>query len=113
MKAYTLGRTSSYDKALTSGLGCTKLGSRPQGAHDIPEGYGGGWLWITPKEAENFRTSDLNKEWFSDPHSFSVYELDITSWEECASKEPDPSDGVHRLLVDSRIVKKHVFGSDL
>jgi hypothetical protein len=108
MKAYTLGHTTSYDASLASNEGCIKLGTRPAGHVDIPDypdGYSGGWLWASADRAEAFRLGYLH-EFGRQPASFSVYELEISSWEECASPEPDPSDGVHRLLVDSPVVGK-------
>jgi hypothetical protein len=94
MKVYTLGYALSYDEGL----------SQPEG---IFKGEGG-WIWLRALDADIFRNSVLFAEAFPnrDPATFSVYEVDIESWEGCVSLFPDPSDGVHRLLWCSRIVQR-------
>ena len=99
--AFTLGRASSYDPDLTKNPKLRKLGKS--------EGYDGGWVWPTAQAAAAFRNS---KDWQKapadwDPADFEVYALRLpVPWAECVSADPDPSDGVHRLLRDARILHK-------
>lgn len=108
--AVTIGATKPYDKSLATPeeQPVKKIGARPD------EGYGGGWVWRNVYEAAMF----LEDPGFSDlctrlrlgctkPEQFSIYVLELpNSWEEDVSKEPDPSDGVHRLLNDAIIKRK-------
>jgi hypothetical protein len=107
MRVYTLGRTTSYDKTLAGPEGCMKVGSRPVGDDEFPEGYGGGWVWFTAEDADAFRQSP---DWVKafptyDPSTFSVYAIEVAD-ESWVSLVPHPSDGVHRLLVDAHVVNK-------
>lgn len=106
--AYTIGRTSSYDRGLLELPGeLTKLG-RIESCPDDPEGYPGGWVWKTKNEADQFRLEKLQlvaPEW--DLTTFSVYQLQLQgSWASDVSAEPNPSDGVHNLLKNALIVQK-------
>jgi hypothetical protein len=106
VEVYTLGRTSGYDSALYVPGGSFKIGFRSPN-EEFPEGYGGGWIWKDPKDADEFRLSRLNvlhPEY--EPGTFSVYVIEITSWESDVSSYPDSIDGIHRLLNDSRILRK-------
>lgn len=99
--AYTLGLTKSYDTDLASSEGCIKMGRRLS-----PRKYSGGWLFQTAEEAEDFRLHRMESvcpDW--NAANFSVYEVEITSWEADAWG-PHPTDGVHRLLNDSRVTRK-------
>jgi hypothetical protein len=98
VKAYTIGRTSSYDKDLKKG-GTSKLGRH--------EDYPGGWVWRTGEEAEEFIQQQLRVVFPDcDPKNFSVYVLRLpNSWEADVSESP-ARDGVHNLLHDAVIVGK-------
>jgi hypothetical protein len=109
-KAYTIGRTRSYDLGLTEPKGLCKLGLRGPNSYDCPdcpEGYPGGWVWKTIEEADNFRKDRLNQfepNW--NPEEFSVYEIQLTAgWEVDVS---ETNDGFNNLLVDSKIIKKAI-----
>ncbi len=97
--AYTIGRTSAYDKNLSYFEPLKKLGKM--------KGYEGGWVWLTAEEAEHFKNNDMRKccpEW--EPKNFSVYQLNLpNSWDKDVSKEPG-EDGIHSLLNDAIIVRK-------
>ncbi len=104
---YTLGHTSSYDEAIYDDVGTTKLGRRDV-SEEFPEGYGGGWIWIDPAEADRFRTSAEFAKAFPDrdPGTFSVYRLDLQGdLDSDVTREP-ADDGVRRLLIDAKIVCK-------
>jgi hypothetical protein len=99
-QAFTVGRTSQYDKSLVKEPNPTKLGRT--------DDYGGGWIWLESSVAQNFIDSGQIAEQFPDykDHGFSVYELELpTNREIDVTKEPD-LDGVLRLLHDARIVRK-------
>lgn len=103
--AYTLGRTTSYDPLLQHPDGLFKLGTQPVGP-EHPEGYLGGGLWPTLASADRFRMDHLSalcEDW--DPEDFSVYEVALTNgWSRDVSKLGP--DGIHRLLVTSRVTRK-------
>lgn len=100
-RAYTIGRTSSYDKSLAEEPEVKKIGKSGD--------YKGGWVFRTPEEAHNFLGSYAWKASMKsgeDPADYSVYELELSGpWEECASAQPK-EDGVHRLLKDARVIGK-------
>ena len=104
--AYTLGATLSYDHALVHDPVTKKIGYRAA-SPDWPDGYEGGWVWTTPEAARSYwetnRAAILAEGSAKD---FSVYELQLPDiWNKCVSILP-AADGVHRLLVDSRILRK-------
>lgn len=102
--AYTVGSTSVYEEQLKRGE-FKKLGRTGD--------YAGGWVWKDAEEAHAFLKSAAFRYEFNalrSPEEFSVYLLELPgSWQECVSAEPDPSDGVHRLLVDARVVRRAVL----
>jgi len=106
--AYTLGNTSSYDRAILNGEPiCKKIGWRAVGSTDCPEGYLGGWVWHTPEAALAFK----NEHGYD---HYSVYVLGLdptfgTGWHSNVDADPDPEDGVHRLIHDAAIIKKYIF----
>jgi len=104
--AYTLGATRSYDQALAEEPTTMKIGFRPD-SPEWPGGYEGGWVWPTAEAARAYW--DEHQGEILDTYtakSFSVYEIQLPgSWESSVSAEPAP-DGVHRLLVDARIIRK-------
>ena len=108
--AYTIGRTSSYDKGLRENDKLTKIGRLPASETD-PEGYPGGWVWKTAEEADEFRLKGLRQaepSW--DPETFSVYLLLLpNTWTESVSTEPRTEDGVHNLLIDALILRRVVI----
>ena len=104
-KAFTIGRTTSYDKYLAED-NPQKLGLRAP-CKEFPEGYEGGWIWRSLEEAQSFlRGPDFKIYTQWNPLEFSVYELLIESWATSASLRPSSEDGVHRLLFDARILGK-------
>lgn len=91
---YTIGYTKSYEKALAEDPNVTKTGKRGPGVlKDYPEGYEGGSVWETYKEALKYC-----------PEGYSVYGV-LADWNK--DTEPNPKgDGNERsLVVDSKIVK--------
>lgn len=70
--------------------------------------YEGGWVWKTKQEAIDFLNSDYfdKVDWGDgktrNRDNFSVYCLEINSWENDVSLTPF-LDGVHRLLFDSKL----------
>ena len=103
--AYTVGRTSSYDKCLVDDKPeeMKKLGKRLPGT-DFPCGYEGGWVWKTAEEADSFRLNSLNNfepNW--DFKDFSVYEIELTiGWYIDTIFAGEYSN----LLVDAPILRK-------
>lgn len=100
--AYTVGAERSYDEALSAGGSPSKLGK----SHD---GYGGGWVWRSENDARAFIGSAEFCASFAraTPPLCAVYELALPApWEAAVSQEPEAADGVHRLIVDARIVRK-------
>jgi hypothetical protein len=106
MKAYTIGRTTSYDKGLAEATleePLTKTGKREK-SDKWPQGYEGGWVWTTIGQADIFRCLDLQKyepDW--QPDDFSVYELKISDWDKDTYVH---SSGYHCLLNDAPILRK-------
>lgn len=99
-KAYTIGHHISYDHSLASEPEVKKLGRT--------DDYEGGWVFRTAAEARGFMTSPAwaALEVKRDAANYAVYELELPGpWSECASAKP-AEDGVHRLLISSRIVRK-------
>jgi hypothetical protein len=101
-EAYTVGFTTSYDQALAEEEPPYKIGRN--------EEYDGGWVWKTAKDAYTWlhKTDGFVIEGtIRNPDQFSVYLLELPSnWEADVSPRPHPDDHVHRLLNDSRIVRK-------
>jgi hypothetical protein len=96
--AYTIGNVHSYDKALTE-PDTVKIGARL----DEEPPYAGGCVWRTAEEATAFIQEHGSELGFD----AAVYGLLLpTGWEVDVSPEPDPTDGVHRLLHDARILAK-------
>jgi hypothetical protein len=96
--AYTIGRTSGYDRALVENSETLKIGRQPD--------YQGGWVWQTREEAEAFLSQGkIEISGVPQDHStFSVYGLVLpTSWDTDVSKELDEC-GVHMLLNDAKVV---------
>jgi hypothetical protein len=94
--AYTVGNATAYNSYLASDRNCCK-----RGICQLPDGswYGGGWVWRTADEAAEFlyRAPDCQ--------GFAVYGLVLPlGWDVDVSPQPDPEDGVHRLLHDARIL---------
>lgn len=104
--AYTIGRTTSYEKAIREPGGTKKLGRRP---NDDPP-YDGGWVWPTIEQANAFRTGlmEINlPSWKA--KDFSVYELDLPNgWDVDVSQElvaPETAaNGARFLLNDAQII---------
>lgn len=104
MQVYTLGRTSLYDHNMGLPGGSFKCGRQaPQGTDP---GYEGGWIWLTAKEAEDYRTKYLRSvrpDW--NPVDFSVYSVEVhgfTDLEELADH--------FELLQDRPITGKVSWG---
>lgn len=92
--AYTIGFSEAYDSYLLENPdNVKKLGER--------QDYEGGYVWLEILEAKKFlETSSLQDK-------FSIYELKLPNGKEMdISKEPSKTDGVHRLINDSLIIKK-------
>ena len=109
--AYTIGRTSSYDKCLTDANPeeRKKLGKRVP-SERFPEGYDGGCVWRTSSEADNFRLNHLHTmdpSW--EPDSFSVYELELPNGWNLDTNHNDKYQ-YSDLLVDSFILRKVIVG---
>lgn len=103
--AYTLGRTSAYSAAMLEPGGCFKMG-RVEPSRTEPNGYEGGWVWLSFEGADDFRRSKLASvvpDW--DPKDFSVYELHLPNgWSIDVSATPG-FDGIHHLLCDSPVIR--------
>jgi hypothetical protein len=106
MKAYTIGRTSSYDQALAEATPEKPI--KKTGNHEVsaewPDGYEGGWVWKTIEQANIFRCIDLQKyepTWKSE--DFSIYELEISDWDQDTYAH---SSGYNCLLNDTQILRK-------
>jgi hypothetical protein len=98
--AYTIGHTLSYDEGLAS------KGLKKKGAYgptpSKPDGYAGGWCWLTFNEADAFRRNCLC-EFDRVAGDFSVYELELPNgW----GQDTRPGDGCYHLLVDAVIIRK-------
>ena len=97
---FTLGNTKSYNEAIKDNPNIKKLGKT--------ENYEGGWVWKTKQEAVDFLNSDQfdQVDWGDgktrNRDNFSVCGLEINCWRNDVSLIPF-SDGVHRLLVDSKL----------
>lgn len=100
--AYTIGAERAYDEALLDVVEPPKkLGKR--------DGYDGGWVWRAAAAARAFIGSPQFNVAFGDrdhvPLS-AVYELELpATWEASVSVRPS-ADGVHRLVLDAKIVRK-------
>lgn len=95
--AYTVGHQESYDRALADEPVVRKLGRSGS--------YPGGWVFRDLEAAiEVARAGRLPDR---DEHvCLAVYLLEMPgAWEACVSPEPDQN-GVQRLLVDARIVRR-------
>lgn len=100
--AFTIGNEAAYDRALAGAEPPYKVGARP----DIDPPYEGGWVWRTPGDAAGFVLCQGDALGFA----AAVYEVELASgWDADVSPEPG-DDGVHRLLVDARIIRK-VWGT--
>lgn len=107
--AYTIGRTTSYDKMLADNTLTVdqrkKLGKR-EISEEFPEGYDGGWVWLTIMSADIFRIEFLTtfvSEW--NPKDFSVYELQLpNNWD--TGVIINANYPYNNLLVDSTILRK-------
>lgn len=98
--AFTIGNHIGYDRDLLSPdvvageRVVNKMGRHPE----WDEPYGGGWIWRTREAAQAF----IDNTELSFPAK--VYGVKLAGgWEHDVSPEPDPEDGVHRLLVDSEL----------
>ena len=101
--AYTVGRTSSYDRALSEEPEVKKLGAYGPTEKE-PDGYSGGCVWLFFNEADMFRVNKLQTE------KFSVYELELpNSWAEDISTQLG-EDGMYNLLHDAKIMRKIIEG---
>lgn len=101
--AFTLGYAKSYDAYIKEYTDPADPPMKSGRHHD----YAGGWIWSTPSAAGAFLASDTFAVSFPnrDPAEFAVYELELpTDWTTDVSATPSPTDGVHRLLNDARIV---------
>lgn len=102
--AYTIGAERAYDEALLDVVEPPKKLGR-QG-----DDYEGGWVWRDAASARAFIGSPQFCAAFDDrdhaPTS-AVYELELPApWETSVSANPSAVDGVHRLLLSARIVRK-------
>ena len=96
--AYTIGRTSSYDRDLLLGPS-VKLGRET--------GYIGGIVFPTIGSAKWYLDNKLQvyqPTW--DPKNFSVYEMCLPhGWKKDVSPDFE-EDEAHHLLVDAQILRK-------
>lgn len=99
LTAYTIGRTSQYDAALSSLPWVLKLGKHGP-SPESPEGYEGGAVWQAGTDAEVYLTvSGLEGE-------YSVYEVRLPgAWIE-STHGPLPGEPFHRLLRDGYLGRK-------
>jgi hypothetical protein len=93
--AYTIGRTSSYERAFeeVNGLALEKCV--------------GGWVWPTTSEARTFMERNKGRDFgfLLEPSAFSVYGLILPNgWDKDVSEQPDES-GAHVLLKDVPLVR--------
>jgi len=95
MRAFTLGRTTSYE------LSFAEERMKGRTLYKAP----GGWCFATRNHAEQVRARlhELVPGWR--PEDFTVYGLDVESWDRQVTCWPDPTDGVHRLLTDVPLVR--------
>lgn len=92
--AFTVGNTQSYERAFNTQERVLKLGPCP--TDDPP--YDGGAAFKTREEAQAF----IDRH----GHPYTVYGLILPNgWDSDVSKEPHPSDGVHRVLLDVQAVR--------
>lgn len=97
MEAFTIGSQSSYDRALSEPEPVFKWGVHPE--EEPP--YEGGWVWRTAAEAHLFIQNTALS------FKAAVYALQLPAdWDTDVSPEPHPSDGVHRLQNDARILRR-------
>lgn len=106
MKAWTIGATRSYDKALEvaerEGTPVKKIGKSDEPEMpEYPNGYPGGWVWnnLDLAKVAAYEAS------VQAGYDFSVYEIeaDGDTWEVVAYKGDD---GEHHLLKDALVVGK-------
>jgi len=91
-EAYTIGNHLNYDPLFTGDTHPSKVGRT--------EDYGGGWVWHSREAAQTFIDST------DPPFPAKVYGLLLPQgWDYDVSPEPDPDDGVHRLLTDAPLVQ--------
>lgn len=101
--AYTIGNAEGYDQGPQEGP-LVKLGP----FKTEKEEYEGGWVWASLEDARRFvAITPL-------PWKAGIYRLQLSgSWEECVSAEPHPSDGVHRLLKDAKVLFRMTSADDV
>lgn len=102
--AYTIGAERAYDEALLD------ASDPPKKLGKQGDDYEGGWVWRDASMARAFIGSPKFCAAFGDrdhaPVS-AVYELELPGpWEASVSANPSVVDGVHRLLLSARIVRK-------
>lgn len=120
-QAFTIGRIATYDPLLADGQPHWKLGQidRETGARRRVDDAGnrivetggvpylGGWVWRRPASAKAFMSTS---HWFKGPwkeEEFAVYEMElIGTWQTDVTAEADPSDGVHHLIQDARLIRR-------
>lgn len=99
--AYTIGNQRGYDRDLTAPdvvAGERKVSKLGQRLDEDPP-YPGGWVWRTQDEAQAF----VDNTELSFPAK--VYGVRLPeSWAQDVSPEPDPEDGVRRLLHDAELL---------
>jgi len=97
--AYTIGAQRSYDESLLDLENPpVKCGLHPE----WDEPYGGGWIWRTAQEAADF----IRNVGAAMGFNAAVYEVALPNgWAQDVSPHVG-EDGVHRLLVDSRILRR-------
>lgn len=101
--AFTIGRTTSYTKALEDPRGCWKLGYRDS-CEEYSEEYPGGCVWASWIEADTFRREriqEMDLNWKSE--DFSVYKILLPNgWSKDVSHQQKHL-GYSNLLIDSKI----------
>lgn len=94
--AFTVGVKRGYDQSIKE-KDTFKIGAQVD--------YEGGWVWRTEAEAREFLGSEMKYDFGQGPVLCDVYGLVLPNcWDSDVSVNP-ASDGVHRLLKDSLLLK--------
>jgi len=95
-QAFTLGRETSYDRAITE----AKARGGQMKKTGLRDDYSGGWVWVGISDVKAFK--QLHPK---ETSTYAIYELSLpTSWEVDVGAKG--ADGVHRLINDAPIVRK-------
>lgn len=97
---FTIGHTENYLEAMLADPELKKIGRREK-QPNFPDGYLGGTVWKTRKEARAYIEEELQRDhpdW--DPADFSVFGVDA-DWERDTYI---PEDDMPSLLRDAKLI---------